>query len=234
MLRGIPRSARGSLQIGTPTHASVVTSKTRVVKKTYREWTRFFPMSKSISVMLRIAADHGDEGEAEQAQHQENLPRRQPEFRLTVRVHSKAIEDDVNNNTHETHAPNRHVIAPISDHDRQRTDLERDDQSLIQTIGPASHEAKGISDEVTSEADETSGDWILDDHLSHAIVDECYDAGVYEEREEQTSWTCIVQAIGDADEEAGADGSARRDSVEVISLEGYALTNGYQLNLTVV
>lgn len=87
---------------------------------------------------------------------------------------------------------------------------------------------------MTSEADETSGDWILDDHFSHAIVDECYDAGVDDEREEQASWTCIVQAIGDADEEAGADGSACGDSVNVISIEGYALTNGYQLDLAIV
>ena len=51
-----------------------------------------FPVSESICIALGIAAYHGDEGEEEESEDQDDLPSRQPEFGLTISFHSKDVD----------------------------------------------------------------------------------------------------------------------------------------------
>lgn len=51
-----------------------------------------FPVSKAVGVALRIATDHGNEGEGEQYEDQDDFAATEPEFCLTICTDCKAID----------------------------------------------------------------------------------------------------------------------------------------------
>lgn len=51
------------------------------------------PVAESVGVMLGIAADHGDEGEGEDDEDQQNLAARKPELGFAISFDCEDIEE---------------------------------------------------------------------------------------------------------------------------------------------
>jgi hypothetical protein len=55
---------------------------------------RRLPVTESVSIMIRIAAQHGDECRQDEREHKDNLEACRDELDLTVPAHSNNIEDE--------------------------------------------------------------------------------------------------------------------------------------------
>ena len=51
------------------------------------------PVTETVGIMLRVAADHGDEGEREDDEDQDDFAARQPEFGFTKDLDGKDVEE---------------------------------------------------------------------------------------------------------------------------------------------
>ena len=57
------------------------------------ESSRIPPESEAVRIMQRVAADHGDEGEREDDEDQDDFAARQPEFGFTKDFDGKDVEE---------------------------------------------------------------------------------------------------------------------------------------------
>lgn len=53
------------------------------------------PVAESVCIVLGVAADHGDKGEGEDDEDQDDFATRQPEFSFSKDLDGKSVEDTV-------------------------------------------------------------------------------------------------------------------------------------------
>lgn len=57
-------------------------------------------MAEAVGVVVRVAADHGDEGKQHEPDDQENFGGRHDEFALSVPFHGDDVQDDTDDHSH--------------------------------------------------------------------------------------------------------------------------------------
>jgi hypothetical protein len=53
------------------------------------------PVAEPVGIVLRVAANHGDEGEGEDDEDQDDFAARQPELGFTEDLNGKNVEDTI-------------------------------------------------------------------------------------------------------------------------------------------
>jgi len=79
--RGGPQSSEETLELAKRAGASVLFEGI------------VLPVTETVGIVLRVAADHGDEGEGEDDEDQDDFAARQPEFGFTKDLDGKDVEE---------------------------------------------------------------------------------------------------------------------------------------------
>lgn len=78
---------------GAPeTRKETFESTESAIGKVCRKGAGRIPVSEAVGIALRVSADHGDEGEAEENEDQDDLASRQPELSFTVSFDGENVE----------------------------------------------------------------------------------------------------------------------------------------------
>lgn len=107
------------------------------------------------------------------------------------------------------------LVAPEREHKVERGHLERDQQRLVEEIVPADHETKSLVAPDARQADEAARHGHVGAHLRDRVIDKRHDAGVQRVGEEEAAGTALDEALADGHEEAGADGAADGDQLDL-------------------
>lgn len=84
------------------------------------------PVAESVCIMLRVAANHGDEGEGEYNEDQDDLAAGQPELGFSEDLNGEDVEDAVEDDASQRDGPRRNVVAPEVKDGCQGGNLEGD------------------------------------------------------------------------------------------------------------
>jgi hypothetical protein len=155
------------------------------------ESSRIFPETEPVSVMEWIAAYHGDEGEEEQPDHEQNLEDGHVELRDTKVSHSDRVQEGVDDNHSHDDSLDRYLVRPKGDHDIHRNDLERDQDGHVQEEVPCHGESKCTVYPFATKANERRWYREVRNHLGEAFVDGPHDTSPDDEGDEETCWAAF-------------------------------------------
>lgn len=81
------------------------------------EGARMFPISEAVCIVKRISANHRDEGEEEQPDHQEHFEDGHVELGDAKVTHCDRVQEGIENDHRHDDSLNRDFVRPESDHD---------------------------------------------------------------------------------------------------------------------
>lgn len=213
--------------------ASLVTLADKGVKS-----TRVLPVAETIGVTLGVAANHGDKGEEEEHEEENDFATRQPKLGLTITTDSKEVQstvagNDTNANTNGW-ARGRNDGAPVRSNKSQSGDLKGDEERLIKEEVPPRHKTHSIVNKVASQTNKTARDRVQSNHLGYGVVDQSEDARIEEEGEEETGRTTLGKASTNTDEESGTNGTTNGNQLDLAVVEATMQTVGIVGNVNLV
>lgn len=172
--------------------------------------------------MVRATAGRDDYTCDDEADDGDDLDRAEPELRLSVGPRAGKVDGP----DHDQHEADPHVVVadtggtgrvglagggPVGNQHGGGRDLggERDD--VLVPVQPAHGEAQLGGDEAVTERKLTAGHGELRDHLTQGRHDGKQDRRDDDVREEQTTRATVLETVGRAQEETGADSTADGD-----------------------
>lgn len=118
------------------------------------ERTRLPPIPEAVRIVKRIAADHGDESEEEQPNHQENLEDGHVELRDAKVTHCYCVQQGIDDDHQHDDDLNGNFVRPESDHDIHGHNLKWYQDCHVQEEVPCHGKPKGAIYPFATEADE--------------------------------------------------------------------------------
>lgn len=187
------------------------------------ELYRLGPITETISVMLRVASHHRDEGEKEEDADKQDLAPSQPELCfakvldnqhvacseglivsitevLTTKIGTLRVEDDACRDD----CSGGDIVTPKGQEHIQRRNLKRNEQRLKEKEIPADHKAPGIVNPGPGVMDKRCTDWHEDSHLRQRVVDLGNYAGLQSKCYQQAACS-THKTIPDANEKGRSD-----------------------------
>lgn len=177
------------------------------------------PISEAIGIVLRVSADHGDEGEEKQDDDENDFARRQPELRLSVPTDGEDVDERIEEDTDETDGPDGDVVPPKLQNQVERRDLERDEDGFVEEEIPARHETEGLVDPFSGISDEGTRHGHVHGHLGDAAVDGSDQTAEEDEAQQERAWPSLEKTPADAHEERRADRTTNRNPLDLSVVE---------------
>ena len=97
----------------------------------FGEGTRVLPVTETVRVALGIAADHGDEGEGEEHQKQDDLSKGEPKLAFTVPFDDEGVDAEVQYNANCHDGFHGYVVAPVGQDQVQCGNLKGHQDRLV-------------------------------------------------------------------------------------------------------
>ncbi|KAJ2965739.1 hypothetical protein NQ176_g10473 [Zarea fungicola] len=145
--------------------------------------------------MLGVATDHDDEGEQDQADDEEHLAERSPEFSLAIPLDSNDINQGVQDNNYGYHGGSGYCFGPEIDDEVAGRHFEGDQSGLKDEEVPANGKPKGLVDVATGESDKGRRDGQIGYHFSHAQGDGKNDSTPKGKGDEETTRAAMEKAL---------------------------------------
>jgi hypothetical protein len=174
------------------------------------ECTRIFPVAEAIRVVLRIAADHGNESKREEHAEEENLSEGEPKLALSVPFDNEGIDAEIEHNACCHDGFNGDVVTPEGQDKVQCGDLKGNQNGFVdeevcnrlvspiirqdggkEGLTPTDHEAQSLVDPFARHANEATSDRHVGAHFGLAVVDQTQHAGVDGVSEKERAGTTL-------------------------------------------
>ena len=180
----------------------------------FHQWTRVIPVAETKSLVLWVAADHGDEREEDQPNSQHNLTYGQVELWLTEPSHGKDVKHGVDEDLDAKRDCGRVIVSPIVDHTVNRCDFEGDVDGNHEEVVPGDSGLVRLVHTTASHGYE----WRLDrqeaDELTTTSGDTEDDTSPDHKGKQQTKRPAVEQASGDGDKERGTNRATNGNHVQ--------------------
>lgn len=135
------------------------------------EGARMFPISEAVRIVKGISANHRDEGEEEQSNHQEYLEDGHVKFGDAKVTHCDRVQEGIENDHRHDDSLDRYLVRPESNHDVDCYNFKRHQNCHVQEEVPCHGEADGAIHPFAAEANEWRGHRKVARHLTEALVD---------------------------------------------------------------
>lgn len=151
------------------------------------------PVAEAVAVVDGVAAQHGDKGEEEQAQHQQDLEDGQVELGDAKVAHGGDVEQGVGHNDGDDDGGDGDVVGPKGDHDVHGDNLKGHEKGHVEEEVPGHGEAERTVDPLAAEADKGGRHGNVGDHLGKALVDGPHDGAPDDKGDEEAGRTTLGQ-----------------------------------------
>lgn len=157
---------------------------------------RLIPIPEPVPIMDRIASQHRNKGEKEQAYHQNHLEDRQIKLRDTKVPHTNHIQQRINDYHSHNDSLNGYLIRPEGDHDVHGDNFKGNEKRHVEEKVPCHGETQCVVDPFSTETDERGWDRHICHHLSKTFVHSPHDEAPDQKRDEETGWTAFGEGGG--------------------------------------
>lgn len=129
------------------------------------------PVPEAVDVVLRVPAGHGDDGEDDEAEQQDDLCGRHDELALAIPLYGHDVEHDAQDHGHGDPDGRVDVLAPVLHYGGDGGVFGADQHQAGEEVGPAHGKAEGGVDEAAGELKDCAADGQVGAHLGDAQVE---------------------------------------------------------------